>query len=106
MPRVPVDGEAQGTCAHGQPHFSLHAAKLPGRRLPLAGRVSHDVLAHGVVANQAADVDADSSLHAVEVVAEGLPVPWDPSLQRRPRDPFNADERLDRRVVVLRPARR
>ena len=74
--------------------------------LALDGLFAHGVMAHGDVADQTADIDADLAFEVVEILAVAMPVPFHALLQSDARNRFDAHEALDDGVFDARPDRR
>src|SRR5205823_5740930 len=64
--------------------------------------LAHHSVAHGDVADEPADVDADAPLEPVQVVAVAAPAPGDTRHQRLARHGLDAHEALDQRVLAAR----
>ena len=101
MRRAAVDGESERPRAERIADRPLHIADLCRCRGTLIGRLAHCVLPYGILADQAADVHADSALEVTQVLPERLPPPGNTRLEHRARHSLDADEILNRGITVF-----
>src|SRR3954470_4761613 len=95
MPVISIGGKTECTRVHRLAHRLAHLLHFAVSRFALGGLLTHDKLAHGDMADNAADIDADVTLKLVQVVAVALPTPRHAFFQRNARNRFDAYEAFD-----------
>ncbi len=98
--------QAERAAFHALAHDLLHRLDFVVGRGPRLALVAHHVIAHGGVADQRADIDAEIAVEPVHVLREGLPIDLD-RVEDLHRDRFDIAEELGHpgRVALAAPAR-
>ncbi len=105
MARILIGGKSHRAGFHAQTHQLFHLGNFFRRRLPLHGVFTHDVMAHGDMADQRRRVDPQARAERLQILRRRRPLPRHARFEHAPADRLDADKTFHHRVAIFHPRR-